>query len=99
MKVPGSADALVAIARRTGDSTRDLSPATIELVRRTIPEALVPSLEGEEQERFGVSRGLVTRDEVVLTRLGGHLNTEAARLREGSPRAENDHSVPGGVPG
>src|SRR5689334_12619764 len=30
-------------------------------------------------------------DEVVLTRLGGHLNTEAPRLREGSPRAENHH--------
>jgi molecular chaperone DnaK (HSP70) len=53
VKVPHSADALVAIARRTGDSTRDLSPATIEMVRRTIPEALVPALQGEEQEDLG----------------------------------------------
>jgi molecular chaperone DnaK (HSP70) len=53
VKVPHSADALVAIARRTGDTTRDLSPATIEMVRRTIPEALVPALEGEEQEDLG----------------------------------------------
>ena len=48
--MPHSADTLVAIARRTGDATRDLSPATIELVRRTIPEALLPALEGEEHE-------------------------------------------------
>jgi len=49
-KIPGSADALVSIARRTGDVTRDLPPATVELVRRTIPEPLRPVLEGEEQE-------------------------------------------------
>ncbi len=30
LKVPKAEDAVVAIARRTGDSTRDLSPATIE---------------------------------------------------------------------
>src|SRR5260370_41425207 len=65
-KVPGSADAMVAIARRTGDATRDVSPSTLELVRRTIPEALVPALEGEEQEDLGkvfgeeLPSGLVT---------------------------------------
>ncbi len=52
-KVSGSHDALVSIARRTGDSTRDLSPATLELVRRSIPESLIPVLEGEEQEDLG----------------------------------------------
>ena len=65
-KVPKSADALVAIARRTGDSTRDLAPATMELVRRSIPESLIPALEGEEQEDLGkvfgeeLPSGLVT---------------------------------------
>jgi hypothetical protein len=32
---------------------------------------------------------------LVLTRLGGRLNSEASRLREGSPRAENHDPVPG----
>ena len=50
VKIPGSADALVSMARRTGDVTRDLPAATIDLVRRTIPEPLRPVLEGEEQE-------------------------------------------------
>jgi molecular chaperone DnaK (HSP70) len=52
-KVPNSQDALVAIARRTGDSTRDLASATLDLVRRKIPEALVPMLEGEVEEDLG----------------------------------------------
>jgi hypothetical protein len=52
-KVPNSQDALVAIARRTGDSTRDLAPTTLDLVRRKIPEALVPMLEGEVEEDLG----------------------------------------------
>jgi hypothetical protein len=53
VKISGAQDALVSIARRTGDSTRDLSPATLELVRRSIPESLIPVLEGEEQEDLG----------------------------------------------
>jgi molecular chaperone DnaK (HSP70) len=52
-KIPNSQDALIAIARRTGDSTRDLAPATLDLVRRKIPEALVPMLEGEVEEDLG----------------------------------------------
>jgi hypothetical protein len=66
VKVPNSADALVAIARHTGDSTRDISPATLDLVRRSIPESLVSALEGEEQEDLGkifgeeLPSGLVT---------------------------------------
>ena len=52
-KIPNSQDALIAIARRTGDSTRDLAPATLDLVRRKIPEALIPMLEGEVEEDLG----------------------------------------------
>ena len=65
-KIPKSEDALVAIARRTGDSTRDVAPATLELIRRSIPESLIPALDGEEQEDLGkvfgeeLPSGLVT---------------------------------------
>ncbi len=52
-KIPNSQDALVAIARRTGDTTRDLAPATLDLVRRKIPEPLIPMLEGEMEEDLG----------------------------------------------
>ncbi|HLJ73129.1 MAG TPA: Hsp70 family protein [Thermoanaerobaculia bacterium] len=52
-KWEGTADALVSIARRTGDSTRDLAPAALEIVRRSIPESLIPVLEGEEEEDLG----------------------------------------------
>jgi len=50
LKIPKSDDALVAIARRTGDSTRDLAGATIDMVRRNIPEPLISALEGEVEE-------------------------------------------------
>ncbi len=53
VKQPNAADALVSIAHRTGDSTRDLSATTIELVRRSIPESLAPVLEGEAEEDLG----------------------------------------------
>ncbi len=53
LKVPKTQDAVVAIARRTGDSTRDLSPATMEMIRKRIPEALLPALEGEVEEDLG----------------------------------------------
>ena len=53
LKVPKSEDAVVAIARRTGDSTRDLSPATMEMIRKRIPESLLPTLEGEVEEDLG----------------------------------------------
>jgi len=53
LKIPNSQDALVAIARRTGDSTRDLAAASVDLVRRKIPEALIPALEGEVEEDLG----------------------------------------------
>jgi molecular chaperone DnaK (HSP70) len=53
LKVPKADDAVVAIARRTGDSTRDLSPALIDNIRKRIPEALLPALEGEVEEDLG----------------------------------------------
>jgi molecular chaperone DnaK (HSP70) len=53
LKVPKADDAVVAIARRTGDSTRDLNPATIDNIRKRIPEALLPALEGETEEDLG----------------------------------------------
>jgi len=53
LKVPKADDAVVAIARRTGDSTRDLTPATIDNIRKRIPEALLPALEGEVDEDLG----------------------------------------------
>jgi molecular chaperone DnaK (HSP70) len=46
----GSADALVSIARRTGDTSRDLAPAAMAMVRRAVPEELFPVLEGEAEE-------------------------------------------------
>ena len=53
LKVPKSEDAVVAIARRTGDVSRDLAPATIESIRHRIPAALVPALDGEVEEDLG----------------------------------------------
>jgi hypothetical protein len=46
-------DAIVAISHRTGDSTRDLSPRILEMVRRRVGESperarLLPILEGEQ---------------------------------------------------
>jgi len=53
LKIPNTEDAVVAIARRTGDSTRDLNPATIDNIRKRIPENLLPALEGEVEEDLG----------------------------------------------
>jgi hypothetical protein len=44
LKVPKAADAIAALARVTGDSTRDLPPHTLETVRRAFPDL---SLEAE----------------------------------------------------
>ncbi len=38
LKTPKSADAIAALARVTGDSTRDLPPHTLETVRRAFPD-------------------------------------------------------------
>jgi molecular chaperone DnaK (HSP70) len=52
-KIPKSDDAMVAIARRTGDGTRDLPPATRDMIRGRISESLVPALEGEADQDLG----------------------------------------------
>ncbi len=49
-KIAGSADALVSIARRTGDASRDLAPATVAIARRAVPEDMIPVLDGEAEE-------------------------------------------------
>ena len=59
MLTPKAQDAIVAIARRTGDSTRYLSPATMEMIRKRIPEGLLPALEGEVEEDLAAFRGRV----------------------------------------
>jgi hypothetical protein len=38
LKIAPAADAVEALARRTGDTSRDLPPATLDLVRRAFPE-------------------------------------------------------------
>ena len=53
LKIPKSEDAVVAIARRTGDATRDLAPATHDSIRGRIPAALIPALEGEADQDLG----------------------------------------------
>ena len=49
LKNPKAEDAVAAMARRTGDATRDLSGATLELVRRTFPDV---DLEAEPQDQL-----------------------------------------------
>jgi molecular chaperone DnaK (HSP70) len=49
-KIAGSADALVSIARRTGDASRDLAPATVAIARRAVPVDMIPVLDGEAEE-------------------------------------------------
>jgi hypothetical protein len=54
LPIARAADALAAIARRTGDPTRDLSPVVVEQVRRAVssqPDAarLLAVIEGEEE--------------------------------------------------
>jgi hypothetical protein len=46
LKIEKARDAVAAIARHTGDSSRDLPPVTLELVRRAFPEI---DPEAEEQ--------------------------------------------------
>jgi molecular chaperone DnaK (HSP70) len=46
LKIPRAEDAVRAIARQTGDATRDLSPQTIAVVRRSFPNLI---LETEDQ--------------------------------------------------
>ena len=47
LKLPKAEDAIAQMARRTGDSTRDVPPQTLELVRRAFPDL---NLEAAPQE-------------------------------------------------
>jgi len=49
LKIEKAADAVTAMARRTGDATRDLSPAALDLVRRAFPGV---DLEAEPQDQL-----------------------------------------------
>lgn len=50
LKVERSADAVRALARQTGDATRDLATPTIEVVRRRFPDLV---LDGDSDEDLG----------------------------------------------
>jgi Molecular chaperone len=65
LKIPAAGEAIASIARHTGDSTRDLSPSELELVRRDLSgrpdgERLLATLEGES-----------TRDLAAMGRIFG----------------------------
>lgn len=66
VKVEGAADALVSMARLTGDGARDLSPATVELVRRALKDdaGRLDSREENLDRVFGeeLPSGLVVAD-------------------------------------
>ena len=53
IKIAQARETVVAIARRTGDASRDLAPATIEMIRRSVEDdpasgRLLAALEGEQ---------------------------------------------------
>jgi hypothetical protein len=60
LKIPKAEDAVAALARRTGDSTRDLLPHTVELVRRAFPGA---DLDAEPKDNL-VAMGKVFGEEL-----------------------------------
>ncbi len=60
LKTPKAAEAVGAMARRTGDSTRDLPPQTLDLVRRAFPDL---DLEGAPQQDL-VSMGKIFGEEL-----------------------------------
>jgi molecular chaperone DnaK (HSP70) len=60
LKTERASDAVAAIARRTGDSTRDLAPATLDLIRRAFPDL---DLEQEPRDQL-VAMGRVFGEEL-----------------------------------
>lgn len=58
LRVPKAAETLVAMAARTGDSSRDVPPAVTELVRRAIGDQpkLLAVLEGESRDLDALGR-------------------------------------------
>jgi hypothetical protein len=57
-KIPAAAETLARLAQQTGDSTRDLSPASVDLVRRSIGEdpRLLSILEGAAEDSESLAR-------------------------------------------
>ncbi len=53
LKIPKAAEAVRAMARRTGDSTRDLPPQTLELVRRALPDLDLESVPQQDLATMG----------------------------------------------
>jgi molecular chaperone DnaK (HSP70) len=57
LKVDGAGEALVALARVTGDAARDLSPAVVQSVKAYLrDEKLIAALEGEDQDLAALGR-------------------------------------------
>jgi hypothetical protein len=63
--LPAAVEALAALARRTDDPTRDLSPATRELVRQKL--AALP----RSEQLLAIFEGEAQRDERALGRIFG----------------------------
>ncbi|MGH9666688.1 MAG: Hsp70 family protein, partial [Bryobacteraceae bacterium] len=53
LKIAKAQDAVAAMARRTGDATRDLAPATLDLVRRAFPEVDLESEGAQDLTSLG----------------------------------------------
>ena len=53
LKHPKAEEAIGAMARRTGDTTRDLSPATLNLVTRTFPDLHLDAAPREDLAAMG----------------------------------------------
>ena len=57
LKVAGAEETLAALARRTGDPVRDVSPPTLDAVRSKLKnERHLAILEGEDQDERAVGR-------------------------------------------
>lgn len=57
LKVEGAGEALVALARVTGDAARDLNPAIVQAVKAYLrDEKLIAALEGEDQDLAALGR-------------------------------------------
>jgi DNA-K related protein/Hsp70 protein len=70
LKNPKAEDAVGAMARRTGDSTRDLSPATLDLVRRAFPDLNLDSAPREDLAAMGRIFGEELPSGLVFSELG-----------------------------
>ncbi|MBV8843976.1 MAG: molecular chaperone DnaK, partial [Bryobacterales bacterium] len=53
IKIPKAEDTIAALARRTGDSTRDLSPGALELIRRAFPDLDLEAAQRDDLAAMG----------------------------------------------